>query len=125
VFFAEAECQGGGASTTQSNGGSSSVAFVSGTQTTPLNGGYIAKTEFDTSTTHTMQANTGLPGYTSSGRFGGMRQNRLTSRNTEDWLAYRFAGTVTPGTGVAVTVGAGGAGGGAGGSGYVIIHYEV
>jgi hypothetical protein len=42
-----------------------------------------------------------------------------------DEIIYRGGGSVTPGSSVTVTIGAGGTGGGVGGSGYAVIEYEV
>lgn len=108
-----------------SDGGTSSVAFDSGTETAPAGRGGPAAT-------NTAFTYDGLDGLANSGRGGGRTGTGVTTVSFgggESAPSISVGGTVTPGGSVTVTVGSGGAGGGAtatggtGGSGYVFIEY--
>lgn len=129
VTYAVAHIRGGGGSTgsaTPAAGGSSSVAFASGTIT--ANGGAA-------STGVNVTGNLSQTAGAANSGFGGRTFGDNTAAQTAQVQyaggngSYVVAGAaVTAGVGITVTVGAGGTAGtngAAGGSGYVWISYEV
>lgn len=129
VTYAVAHIIGGGGgtgnNTSAGTGGTSSVAFASGTIS--ATGG--SPKQYNTAT---ISANSAVAGATYTGEgaqivfyASGAYNTTGTAQNGQ----VRVAGaTVTPGTGITVTVGAGGvagSNGAAGGSGYVWIEYGV
>jgi hypothetical protein len=126
VTYAVAHIQAGGGGTGRASngaGGTSSVAFAGGTisATGGAAGGNLST--YGNQITAGV-ANSGTGAFGSSSRDGSVEGN-VTSKGGDG--AYIVAGgAVTPGTGIAVTVGAGGVAGtsgAAGGSGYVWIEY--
>ncbi len=120
---------GGGCGRASSGaGGNSSVAFAGGTITATggtASNGNVAAVSFVTATAGTVNSGQGATGSV-------FRQESTLSEghvwNARDGALIVAGGAVTPGTGIAVVVGAGGAAGtngAAGGSGYVYIEtYE-
>ena len=111
---------GGGLGTSAGTGGTSSVAFASGTIS--ATGGLATLT-----TTSGVSFKSAA---TNSGKGAQAFYNATTDANSGmiisgDGAEIVAGGAVTPGTGIAVTVGAGGTGSAVGGSGYVYIEtYE-
>lgn len=124
VTYAIAHIRAGGGgcgNTAPGAGGTSSVAFASGTVSAT---GGATVTSNQISAAMAGAANSGN-GATAATWFSNSSNAGLQSQNG----AYVVAGgAVTPGVGITVTVGAGGTAGGsgaAGGSGYVWIEYQV
>jgi len=130
VTYAIAHIIGGGGGVgadTAPTGGTSSVAFASGTVSSTGGPGLLLPIINQTSGGTTGPANSGQSG-TGAGYHNSTTLANSNGGNSSS--AYIVAGAdVTPGTGITVTVGAGGIGTGAGsstgGTGYVWIEYEV
>jgi hypothetical protein len=129
VTYAVAHMRGGGGgaggSTAGGTGGTSSVAFASGTITATGGNGSIALGGPPVTVSGTSRpANSGLGAFTAANL-----SDTIPVSSAADGAYIIAGGAVTAGTGISVTVGAGGtagAGGGqAGGSGYVWIEYQV
>jgi hypothetical protein len=125
VTYARATIQGGGGgigTASSGAGGTSSVAFASGTVSAA--GGFLINTA------GTMAAGAAFAGLANTGR-GAFLMSDTSQINTlastaDGVLAYAGA-AVTPAASITVTVGAGGVAGtngAAGGSGYVYIEYQ-
>ena len=134
VTYAIAHIRAGGggcgrSSTTGGAGGTSSVAFASGTIS--ATGGSPQGAEGVTTETTSAVAgtvNSGQGGKISARVSGGTSEATSAATAGQAGAEIVAGGAVTPGTGIAVTVGAGGTagtGGAAGGSGYVWIEYQV
>ena len=111
---------GGAGDSGQGAGGTSSVAFASGT-ISATGGNPVAGLGDGTRTNYAGQANSGQGAYCNSATIG-------PGGKAGDGAEIVAGGAVTPGTGITVTVGAGGTAGtngAAGGSGYVWIEYQV
>ena len=126
VTYAIAHIRAGGGSTgtgAASSGGSSSVAFASGTVT--ANGGNGLRMIYEETDYHATGATNSGQGGASMVSNGGLSYDYQRAQDG----AYIVAGAaVTPAASITVTVGAGEAartGGAAGGSGYVWIEYQV
>lgn len=125
VTYAIAYITGGGGASSLSGataGGTSSVAFASGTVSAGGGG----------ATNNGIGAPTGSPGVANSGKgaraeyiWGGAAYTQLGANNPQDGATIVAGATVTAGVGITVTVGAGGTGTIAGGTGFVYIEYEV
>lgn len=125
VTYAIAHIRGGGGATgtgARSSGGSSSVAFASGTITAV--GGNGLRTIYEETDYHATGATNSGQGGASMSSNGGFGYDYNRGQDG----AYIVAGAaVTPAASITVTVGAGeaaGTGGAAGGSGYVWIEYQ-
>ena len=128
VFYAVAHITGGGCGTgtgSVGSGGTSSVAFAAGT-ISAVGGISPTRTGFfggGASNTSAGAANSGKGAFLLNGDGSG---NNGVASTAPDGAYIVAGGAVTPGTGIAVVVGAGGTAGtngAAGGTGYVYIEY--
>ena len=117
---------GGGAGTGSSGtGGTSSVAFAGGTISALGGGGANMQNTSALVSNSAGQNNSGQGAYRHGMTPAAENAGAVVAQDGAEIVA---GGAVTPGTGIAVTVGAGGVagtGGAAGGSGYVWIEYQV
>lgn len=109
---------GGGAGNSVGQGGTSSVAFASGTIS--ATGGKGVSSYIEGPSAVAGESNSGNGGKSNGGNGAGGSVNL----EAYDGTYIVAGGSVTAGTGITVTVGAGGTGTAAGGSGYVWIEYE-
>lgn len=128
VTYAVAHILGGGGgchqSGTATTGGTSSVAFASGTVSGDGGPGLNLSADFTNLviTTAAGAANSGRGAHTHVENSG---NNSITTYGQGQDASYVVAGaSVTAGASIAVTVGAGGTGSASGGSGYVWIEYQ-
>ena len=116
---------GVGQGTTASDGSDSSVAFASGTVSSP--GGAKGVADSSLSRTAAGKANSGRGANGAQElRIGNSNENRSAYGSGQDGQYLVAGAAVTPAASITVTVGAGGAAGtsgSAGGSGYVYIEY--
>lgn len=121
-------CGGGGSATTSNDGkatdgGSSSVAFSSGTVTAVGGkGGSTYRAGFSTVEGAAAASKSGRGGRSRSRDSGNGGRSLVVGGDGQIRIVRR---TVTPSTGITVTIGAGGTFGYAGGDGYVIFDYFV
>lgn len=121
---------GGGVGTASSgDGGTSSVAFASGTVSatggTSVSGG-ISTVNYLVATAGVVNSGSGATGSVAREVAAGL--NEMKVWNARDGAFIVAGGAVTAGAGIAIIVGAGGTAGtngAAGGSGYVWIQYQV
>ena len=126
VFYAVAHIRGGGGgvgrSTDAGDGGSSTVAFAGGTITATGGSAMQRNTNYmNAATAGKANSGDGGQGFTTAGND---YASWFTKGHNGTYIVA--GGAVTPGTGIAVTVGDGGTAGSqgaAGGSGYVYIEY--
>ena len=127
VFYAVAHILAGGGGTGDTGagaGGNSSVAFAGGTITATGGGASNVNLPYSHAQSGTRAANSGQGSFRSV--FRGADVGNSAVHNGGDGAYIVAGGAVTPGTGIAVTVGDGGTAGtngAAGGSGYVWIEY--
>lgn len=127
VFYAEVDAVGGGAGNSNNgltSGSNTTVALTSGTFTAPGMGSAANGSRNDIVGGGTPGTGEGRKGI-SGGNFaqGGSRDEQVHRNNVVP--KHYGGGAVTPGSNVAVTIGAGASSGAqAGGSGYAIIRWE-